>query len=1093
MNQVKKYVYTLFVFVVSINCAKSEQVKLVSGINLTPDGEQVVFSWRGDVWSGPSNGGRITRLTAHAAADGYPCVSSDGKSIAFTSNRTGSEQTYKMSIDGGQPTQLTFHSEGTRPIGFTGNNQSLFVTGRRDHWFRWDTRYFTISATAAQSGEQLLFDAYGAMAALSPDGKSVLFTREGMTWSRKGYTGSKASQIWLKHSDAEGYERIVGDDSDDCRYPVWAPDGESFYYVSEADGTRNIWSYRLKSQKRKQLTKFEDDGVVGPALSADGGTMIFRRLFDLYRFDPTKNKAPEIVELEYDGDLFLQDKIERTLTKATQVAYSSSAKVMAFIAGGDIWVMDTLLKEPVQVTNTPAWETDLVFTQDGKYLYYIGQVDGQVDVLRAHRGDAKKPWWRNDKFEIEKVTDDDVTEEALSISPQGTYLTYSRTRDGLWVLPLKQEDAKPRKLVNTWSGISYDWAPDDHWLVYSAADDNFNYDVFVLNVDDPLNVTNISRHPDNEYSPVWSKDGKTIAFIGKRFDDEVDIYYVPLVDSLHERTKRDVTLQNALKSNSDSFDSQTKQDPAGDQKPSDSKKIADAGVTNPIVPAVLSLDLMNIHRRLRQGTIPNVSESGLIWSPDSKTLMFNAKIDGKEGIFAISPYGSTTPKIVLPVKATVVDWRQYGNRLYWLKSGIPGWGGASGSGGESYAFNARQTYLVSDYNRQVFLEGWRSMRDDFYDGNLNNRNWDEIRRKYIDAASDCKSNANFARVMALMLGELNGSHLGYRGKSDATPLLSIDDVTAHLGVLYDPTHLGPGWRIREVIKNGPSAREKSRLVVGDVILSIDGTEVDPDIDESRVMNGKLSKDITLSVQRGDKTLSVTIRATSYATIRSLLYERWLDQNKARVSELSDDNLGYLHIRAMNMSSFHRFERELFEIAAGKDGIVIDVRENGGGFTTDHLLTILNQPRHAVTKPRGGGEGYPQDRMVYASWNKPIIVLCNQNSHSNAEIFSHAIKGLGRGKVVGVPTSGSVISTGSRSIMDAGSIRIPFRGWYVLETGKDMELNGARPHVIIWPKPGQLPAGVDKQLDKAVELLIEDVTAYKAKPKAVLMKASDRKR
>jgi tricorn protease len=1090
MNQVKNFINTLIVFLVLTSCSNAEPVKLVSGINLTPTGERVVFSWRGDVWSGSTNGGRITRLTSHSATEGFPCVSSDGNSIAFTSNRTGASQTYTMPIDGGQPTQLTFHSEGTRPVGFTGDNQSLFVTARRDHWFRWDTRYFTISATAPQSGESLLFDAYGAMAALSPDGKSVLFTREGMTWSRKGYTGSKASQIWLKRLGEQGYEHIVGGELDDSRYPIWAPDSESFYYVSEADGTRNIWTYRLKSQKRKQLTNFEDDGVIAPALSADGKTMVFRRLFDLYRLDPTKSKSPVLVELEYEGDLFLQDKIERTLTKATQITYSSSGKVMAFVAGGDIWVMDSLLKEPVQITNTPAWESDLVFTKDGEALYFIGQTEGQVDILRANRADAKQPWWRNKAFEIEKVTDDDIVEEELSISPKGSYLTYSRSRDGLWILALKSEDAKPQQIVNTWSGVTYDWAPDDHWLVYSASDDNFNYDVFVVNVDDPKNVTNISRHPDNEFSPVWSKDGKTIAFIGRRIDDEVDIYYVPLVDSLHEKTKRDVTLERALKANTESVDHQEKDDTTAEKKSADGKDASDAKV---VKTTGLPLDLVNIHRRLRQVSIPNVNESGLTWSPDSKTLMFNAKIDGKEGIFAISPYSSTTPRLVLPLKATIVEWRAAGNRLYWLKDGVPGWGGASGSGAESYAFRARQTYLRSEYNRQVFMEGWRAMRDNFYDGNFNNRNWDEIQRKYADTAAASKSNVNFARVMALMLGELNGSHLGYQGKSDPTPALSIDDVTAHLGVLYDTTHKGPGWKVRDVIKNSPSALAKSQLLVGDVILSIDGVEVDPAIDESSVMNGKLSKDIVLSVKRADKTLSVSIRAITYASIRGLLYERWLDQSRARVEELSDNKLAYLHIRAMNMSSFHRFERELFEVAAGKDGLVIDVRENGGGFTTDHLLTILSQPRHAITKPRGGGEGYPQDRMVYASWNKPIIVLCNQNSHSNAEIFSHAIKGLGRGKVVGVPTSGSVISTGSKSIMDAGSIRIPFRGWYVLETGEDMELNGARPHVIIWPKPGEMPAGVDKQLDKAVELLIKDVTAHQAEPKASLMKASARKK
>ena len=164
-----------------------------------------------------------------------------------------------------------------------------------------------------------------------------------------------------------------------------------------------------------------------------------------------------------------------------------------------------------------------------------------------------------------------------------------------------------------------------------------------------------------------------------------------------------------------------------------------------------------------------------------------------------------------------------------------------------------------------------------------------------------------------------------------------------------------------------------------------------------------------------------------------------------------------------MSSFYRFEQELYAVGAGKQGLIIDVRENGGGSTTDHLLTALTQPVHAITKPRGGGEGYPHDRKVYASWNKPIIVLCNQNSFSNAEIFSHAIKNLGRGQVVGVPTAGGVISTGGTSIMDLGFLRMPFRGWYLINDGEDMELNGAVPHHVLWPQPGEMPAGKDVQL------------------------------
>ncbi|MEC7566954.1 MAG: S41 family peptidase [Planctomycetota bacterium] len=1063
----------------------AEEVKLISGISLTPDGSHVLFSWRGDVWSGSVSGGRIERLTAHSASDGYPCVSRDGKWIAFSSNRTGSEQVYRMPLKGGKPTQLTFHSEGTRAVQFAGDDQTLFVSGGRDDWWRWNTRYFSISATKPQSGEILQLDAYGAMAAQSPDNKSILFTREGMTWARKGYQGSKASQIWIKRDGIEGYEKLLGTDQQDCRYPIWAPDGESFYYVSDEDGTRNLWVYRLKSGKRKQITKYDDDGIVAPAISQDGKTIVFRRLFDLYQMDPTKNKMPQLVNLVYEGDLFLDDEVERNLVKADDVAFSRTGKVMGFISGGDIWVMDTVLKEPVRVTDTEAWETDLVFSRDGKTLFYIGQTDGQVDVMSVRRSDDSVPWWRNSKYTFDKITDDDVVEHSLGLSTKGNYLSYVRSREGLWIQALGEEEKDPRKIVSTWSGVSYDWSPDENWITYSASDDDFNYDIFIVNVDDPAQITNVSRHPDNETNPVWSGDGKSIAFVGRRVDQEVDIHYVPLVKELHERTKRDVTLERALKANSELQ--------GADQSPmeDDEDQPVPAKKPPPSSSPSLSLDLDNLHRRIRTFSIPNVSESGLTWSPDSKTLIFNAKIDNKEGIYAVQPYVSSTPRLLLPVKAKIVEWKSTGNRIYWIREGVPGWGGGSGSGGESYSFRARQTYSQSEYQRQVFIEGWRTMRDDFYDGRFNNRNWDAVRRKYEDMAARCKSNENFARVMALMLGELNGSHLGFRGKSDPVPPLSPDDVTAHLGVIFDSTFEGPGWKVLEVLRNSPASKVGSLLKTGDVIISVDGLEIDPGMDESQVMNGKVATDVLLSVERGEMTVSVTIRPTTYASIRSLLYERWLDVNRARVDELSNNRFAYLHIAAMNTSSFQRFERELFEVAAGKEGMVIDVRENGGGFTTDHLLTILTQPRHAITRPRGGGEGYPQDRMVYASWNKPIVVLCNQNSHSNAEIFSHAIKALGRGRVVGVPTSGSVISTGSRSIMDAGSIRVPFRGWYLLGDGQDMELNGAQPHVIIWPQPGAIPAGVDKQLDKAVELLIEDVKNYQSKPSPVLIKASER--
>jgi tricorn protease len=201
-------------------------------------------------------------------------------------------------------------------------------------------------------------------------------------------------------------------------------------------------------------------------------------------------------------------------------------------------------------------------------------------------------------------------------------------------------------------------------------------------------------------------------------------------------------------------------------------------------------------------------------------------------------------------------------------------------------------------------------------------------------------------------------------------------------------------------------------------------------------------------------------------------------------------MGYVHIDAMAMPSFYKFQLELYSVGHGKNGLIIDVRENGGGSTADHLLTALCQPDHAVTVPRGGTPGYPQDRKVYATWNKPIVVLCNQNSFSNAEIFSHAVKTLKRGRLVGVPTAGGVISTGAAQIMDAGMLRLPFRGWYNVADGKDMELNGAVPDFVVWPEPGDFAAGKDSQLEKAVSVLKEDVAAWLAKPRPKLVNASE---
>ena len=421
----------------------------------------------------------------------------------------------------------------------------------------------------------------------------------------------------------------------------------------------------------------------------------------------------------------------------------------------------------------------------------------------------------------------------------------------------------------------------------------------------------------------------------------------------------------------------------------------------------------------------------------------------------------------------------------------------------TYRFRALQEVLRSERFKAGFDQAWRVMRDNWYDERMGNRNWDSIRRKYTDAAAQVPDLDTLATVVQLMLGEINGSHLGfYPGVSTRPDPTSGElvatgpswkPVTAYLGARFDPAHKGPGLKIRDILKGTPADRAGSRLVAGETILTIDDKPVDPSMDLTEVLNGPLDREIRLKVKSvKNEERQVAIRPISVQGIGGLLYNHWIDQNRAMVEKLSGGTLGYLHIKAMDQPSFHQFEQDLYDAGAGKDGLVIDVRENGGGSTADLLLTSLTQPVHALTVPRGGTmTGYPHDRLVFAAWRKPIIVLCNQNSFSNAEIFSHAIKTLKRGKLVGVPTAGGVVSTGGTAITDIGFLRLPFRGWYLRDNGEDMELNGAVPDVILWPQPGDMPAGKDEQLSKAIELLKADVATVKSKPKPKLRKATER--
>lgn len=1161
----------------------AQPLHLASDPAISPDGKRLAFAWNGDLWITPAQGGRARRLTSHTAEEARPLFSPDGRRIAFVSNRSGSRQIYLMPAAGGEPTQLTFHTEGYDLLQWDPAGESLLVSSQRDHFWRHALRVFEIGLEP-RTGERMLADAPLANARRSPDRKRIAFTLEGTQWWRQGYRGSQATQLWLLETADDGnvsYRNLVQEPAA-AREPQWLPDGR-LLYISERSGAFNVWIRDLGINADTRLTEFESGIVWEPSVAADGSFAIFRHDFDFWRLDLTQpNQAPQRLVINAAPD-DLPDPIVRNLVSdASEAAFTDDALEITFIAGGDLWVMDTELREPKRITMTTEPESEPLFDAKRETIYFVSEVDGRADLWQAKRQDTNQPWWLNAQFLLERITDDSATESSLTLSPDGKTLAFVKGKGDLVLMDLATRQT--RTLLQSWNAPRFSFSPDSLWITFEQADNDFNQDVFIVDVAGTMQPVNISRHPDNEGNPVWSPDGRIIAFTGRRDGDETDIHFVYVAKEFDEQTQRDRRLQQAIEKfekergkigpppaptpapmNPDPATPATPAGPVDPNAPPAQGTPAPANLlappvdppapgtptpatppaTTPVPPAnpeppaapappappgdetditdlvapadepaasaaaanganastepkPIRVDLDEIHLRVRTVSIPDTSEGNLFWSPDSKSLAFVARIKGQEGVYTIQPDEKLEPTLLTTTTGSSPRWLKKGNQIVWLTSGKPAALDTNSKQNKTFDFQVRHDYLRSAKFRTAFALAWRAMRDSFYDGNLNHRNWDEVRRRYEPMAESAVNEQTLQTVIHLMLGELNGSHLGFmisdRNGRSANAAPTWNETTLHLGVRFDPTHPGPGLKIRDVIFRGPADQDRSRLNPGEIIQAIDAIEVDPAMDLTKVLNGTPDIPKRLRVAGTDGTVrDVELRPITFGNARSLLYEHWTRENERKVAEWSQGRFGYLHIAGMNETSFRKFEQQLYSVGAGKEALVIDVRENGGGSTADHLLTALTQPVHAITVPRDGGPGYPHDRKIYATWNKPIIVLCNQNSFSNAEIFSHAIRNLGRGRLVGVRTAGGVISTGATSILDIGTLRMPFRGWFSIADGEDMELNGAQPHLEIWPLPGEWPAGIDRQLESAVKALEEDVTAWNARPQPTLRRASERPR
>jgi tricorn protease len=1046
-----------------------EPIRLARTPDVSPDGKLVAFSYLGDIWVVETIGGTARPVTSHPAHDVAPVFSPDGRTIAFSSNRHGSYDVFVVPVQGGRPRRLTFDSATDMVCGWTPDGKNVLYASTRSTDFPPGSELYLVPVEGGRS--RRLTAAEGKEGVFSPAGDRLAYVRGPGAWYRKGYRGSSNDDVWIASADGTNNRRLTNFNGVDTS-PMWSADGQALYYVSESFGTpANIVRLPVPpvahapgspppvahapgspktpvadapgspGPKPQQITFHKDDGVRRARISANGAWIVYECGPDLWVVSTKDGSQPRKLAIEVNADDKANPEEVKTFTgQATEFALSADEKFVAFAVHGKLFRMPVGPNSKVtQLTDGPCNDHGIAWAPDGSKIIFLSDRNGHENLYLLESDDPDHPKFTEaHKFKVKPLTSGPQAEEHAAFSPDGKRVAFLRAGK-LWTM--NPDGTDPKVVVNDGQVLDYDWSPDARWFVYARLDGSFASELYIVPATgatpaDP--ARNITRYATFNNDVSWSSDGKKIAFLSDR-RGEANLHVLSL------------------------------------QKPaaaSFSDKSATSGV---------AIDWDDIHPRAH-AVVP-VPVATTVISPDGSRVAYRDVRDGDLWVASTSggqmtrlTSGHAMPRQIAwpPRKAPNLD----ANHLFYLDGG--GQIHLAKISGDSAVlpFKIKMTVRTEETYTEMFDQSWRYLAEHFYDAKHHGTNWDAVRAKYRPLVKHVVLKEDLYSLLYLMLGELNASHLGVRGTGRLP-----EETTADLGLIFDETYTGPGLKIKEVLKRGPADRRGVSLFPGDLVLAIDGVEVTANTDVSKLLNGKADEAVGLQVATEAKTLPkdrrrVEIQGADRGRIAALMYERWVEHNAARVAELSKGKLGYIHIPSMDEAGLDRFVRSLYSDNFDKEGIVLDVRYNGGGFTHDKVLNYLGGREHTFFRQRDGGEGLVL-RSSDRKWTRPVTLLINNRSFSDAEIFPNAFRTLGLGKLVGEPTGGMVIGTYSVRLIDGSEFRIPRTGVFTAR-GVNMEREGVPPDVLVEPHPDQMAKGIDVQLDKAVEVLREDVLAWKKK-------------
>lgn len=1034
---------------------------------ISPDGQTIAFSYKGDIFSVPVNGGTAKQLTTNSAYDAYPVWSPDGQKIAFASTREGSMDVYLMDKNGGVPKRLTTNSGSETPMAFTDNSHVLFTSAgmptAKSIFFASGTFPQTYEVGIDASRPRLYSPMTMYDVSIRSNGDILYHDAKGYEDNfRKHHRSPVTRDIWLYSKG--NYTKLTDFNGED-RTPVWAGNDNAYYYLSEEDGTFNVYKRNIDGSGKKQLT-FHKKNPVRFLTVANNGILCYGydgEIYTLKEGGQPKKVNINVVTDQIDKDLVRQIRT----TGATEIKLSPKGKEIAFVLHGDVYVTSLDYRTTKQVTNTAEQERDIDFAPDGRGIVYGSERNGIWQIYETKiKNKAEKNFTYATELVEERLTNTNQTSQMPQYSPDGKKVAFFENRASLKVLDLKSKDvitATDGKDLYSYSDgdIWFSWSPDSRWLLtpYMGNAGWNNPDISLVDASGKKAPFNLTQSGYNDNGAKWVLKGKAMLFFSDRagyrshgsWGAESDAYLMFFDLDAYDRfrmSKEEREMLNEAEKDKKKDDKDTKDD---EKKKENIKP--------------LQFDLENCRDRVVRITVNSSQLGDAVLNPEGDVLYYQAAFEGGYDLWKHDLKEGKTQIVMKEVGGGSLEAdKDFKNLYLCVRNGIKKVDLAKQSS-SNISFEARFDYKPYQEREYIFNHVWQQVKDKFYVEDIHGVDWEGYRKIYQRFLPYINNEYDFRDMLGELLGELNASHTGARYYGESPSL-----YTASLGLFFDNTYDGDGLKVEEVIKRGPFAVRKTGVTAGCIIEKIDGEPILKGKDYNHMLDGKAGKRVIVSVYNpdGKKRFDVTVKAISKGQQDELLYKRWVDRNRAFVDSISGGRIAYVHVKGMNSPSFRTVYSELLSAENRvKDAVIVDERHNGGGWLHDDLCTLLSGKEYQKFIPHGKHIG----NDPFNKWNKPSCVLICEDDYSNGMGFPQIYKYLGIGKLIGAPIAGTMTAVWWETLINGMVFGIPQVGCQDM-SGRFAENLQLNPDIEVYNTPTDYINGYDRQLERAVREMMK---------------------